>query len=160
MHDPISPFAPIRRGHYHVFMKCTPVFRTLYGVLFGAMLLSWPRPTLAQHTQQPGSIVLLGAHWCAPCMKELRDLPELARMVAPRAIVLAWVDRGVPVPPALSRQVSVWPVEQAQALALRLGGQGFGLPMATVIDGKGQPCPVWRKPLRAETLAAFLDACP
>lgn len=109
---------------------------------------------------EAGSIILLGAHWCAPCMRELRELPDLARMVAPRPIVLAWVDRAVPVPPALARQVTAMPVEQAHALALQLGGQGFGLPMAVMTDGKAVSCPVWRKPLRMDSLPGFLRSCP
>jgi thiol-disulfide isomerase/thioredoxin len=104
-------------------------------------------------------IVLLGARWCAPCMAEWRELPQLAARLAPDRIVLAWVDRPIAVPPALAGQVSAMPADEARALAVRYGGQGFGLPMAVMIDEHGRSCSPWRRPLRPEDLAEFFRMC-
>jgi hypothetical protein len=38
------------------------------------------------------------------------------------------------------------PAAEAQALAVRYGGQGFGLPMTAIVDAQGHACPVWRRP--------------
>lgn len=81
-------------------------------------------------------------------------------MVAPDRIVLAWVDRPIDVPAALAPQITAMPAAQAQALAISYGGQGYGLPMATILDAQGRPCPVWRRPLRPEDVAEFYRMCP
>lgn len=104
-------------------------------------------------------IVLLGARWCAPCMVEYRALDELVRAAAPDRIVLAWVDRPIPVPPALRGQVDAMPAEQALELARAVGGTGFGLPMAVRIPASGAPCRAWRAPLHAGQISALKAAC-
>jgi thiol-disulfide isomerase/thioredoxin len=123
------------------------------------MLLALSSPAQAQSKGPGRQIILLGARWCAPCMAEWRNLPRLAAMLAPDRIVLAWVDRPIPVPVTLAPQVSAIPAAEAQALAVKYGGQGFGLPMATLIDGRGEACPVWRRPLRPEDVGDFYRTC-
>jgi hypothetical protein len=51
------------------------------------------------------------------------------------------------------------PAAEAQALAVRYGGQGFGLPMTAIVDAQGHACPVWRRPLRPEDVADFYRTC-
>jgi thiol-disulfide isomerase/thioredoxin len=121
--------------------------------------MALPSPARAGNEVSERRIILLGARWCAPCMAEWRNLPRLAAMVAPDRIVLAWIDRPIPVPPALAPQVSAAPVVEAQALAVKYGGQGFGLPMATIIDGRDKACAVWRRPLHPENVKEFYQAC-
>jgi thiol-disulfide isomerase/thioredoxin len=128
----------------------------LYASLMTAML---PSPVLAQDHGGEHRIILLGARWCAPCMVEWRNLPQLAAAVAPDRIVLAWVDRPIPVPPALAPQVSSMPAAEAQALALRHGGQGFGLPMVLIVEEGGKVCSVWRRPLTVGDLAEAYRPC-
>jgi len=131
-------------------------------ILMSAAVLSMalPPPLQAQSEGSGRRIVLWGARWCAPCMVEWRDLPRLAATLAPDRIVLAWVDRPIPVPPVLASQVSTMPALEARALAMRYGGQGFGVPMAALIDAHGEACPVWRRALRPEDVAEFYRMCP
>jgi hypothetical protein len=93
-------------------------------------------------------------------MVEWRNLPQLAARLAPDRIVLAWVDRPVQAPGALAGRVSIMPVEEARALARRLGGQGYGLPMATILGEHGETCPPWRRALRPEDVSEFYRSCP
>lgn len=110
-----------------------------------------------------GQVILLGARWCAPCMAEWRDLGALVEAARPDKVVLAWVDRPIPPPPGLAGQVAILPVEQARALALKLGGEGYGLPMATYfpanVPGSAVPCAPWRAPLRPDNLGALRKLC-
>ena len=92
-------------------------------------------------------------------MAELRNLEKLAEAAAPDVIVLAWVDRPIPVPANLAGKVETMPAEQARALAQSLGGEGFGLPMATVVLAGRKPCPPWRASLRVADLAALRRLC-
>jgi hypothetical protein len=92
-------------------------------------------------------------------MAELRNLAKLVDAAAPDVIVLAWVDRPIPVPANLAGKVETMPAEQARALAQSLGGEGYGLPMATVVSAGRKPCPPWRAPLRVADLAALGRLC-
>ncbi|WP_343615179.1 hypothetical protein [Novosphingobium sp.] len=136
-------------------MRRSSILFSLVPAIFLMMVL--PSSLRAQDSGR--RVILLGARWCAPCMAEWRNLPRLAAMVAPDRIVLAWVDRPIAVPPALASQVTTMPAAEAQALAVRYGGQGFGLPMAAIVDAQGHACPVWRRPLRPEDVADFYRTC-
>lgn len=92
-------------------------------------------------------------------MVEWRNLPQLVTAIAPDPIVLAWVDRPIPVPQPLAPQVSAMPAAEAQALAVRHAGQGFGLPMALLVDEGGAVCSIWRRALRPEDMADFYRPC-
>ena len=108
----------------------------------------------------PERIVLFGAHWCAPCQAEYRSLPDLVAASAPDKIVLAWVDRPVQRPSMVSKYgVEELATKDAQALGLRLGGEGYGLPFTAVMDGDGRLCALWRKPLHPEDVMRLISSC-
>jgi thiol-disulfide isomerase/thioredoxin len=115
-------------------------------------------PCIAQQPT-PRRLVLLGARWCAPCVAEYRNLPNIVNAAAPDQVVLAWVDRPMPVPPQLASRVQTMTPVEARALALRLGGEGFGLPMATIIEGARPPCPPWRGHLHEWDIFALRSLC-
>jgi hypothetical protein len=50
-------------------------------------------------------------------------------------------------------------VADAQALAERMGGEGYGLPFSAMFDSNGHVCSLWRKPLRPEDIASMKAAC-
>lgn len=139
-------------------MRRTSILFNVISFIFLAIMV--PASLQAQSEATGRRIILLGARWCAPCMAEWRNLPRLAAMVAPDRIVLAWVDRPIAVPPGLAPQVTTMPAPEAQALAVRHGGQGFGLPMAVIMDAQGKACPLWRRPLRPEDVTDFYRTCP
>ena len=111
------------------------------------------------NTGESGRVILLGARWCAPCMAEYRALGELVKAAEPDRLVLAWIDAPLPVPPALRGQLDVMPPEQARALALAVGGAGFGLPMAVRMPATGGQCRVWRAPLHPRQMPALKGLC-
>jgi thiol-disulfide isomerase/thioredoxin len=135
--------------------NCLKFSLSLLG-LFGAGLAMAAQES---PSAQPRKIILLGARWCAPCMAELRDLPRLAAAAAPDRIALAWVDRPPALPPALAAQVDIIAPPQAHALAVRLGGQGFGLPMAAIMAPSGQYCRPWPHSLSPEKLPDLRQSC-
>lgn len=92
-------------------------------------------------------------------MAEWRDLAALVAAAKPDRVVLAWVDRPIPPPPALVGQVAIMPQPQALELAHRLGGEGFGLPMAAYVPAGGRPCAPWRAPLGVGDLGALRQLC-
>ncbi|WCT78318.1 hypothetical protein [Novosphingobium humi] len=135
----------------------------LYGAFLAASSLAAPSlaaPSLAaQAPSGAGQVILLGARWCAPCMAEWRDLAALVAAASPDQVVLAWVDRPMPPPPALNGQVAVMPHAQALELAQRLGGEGFGLPMAAYAPVGRRPCAPWRGPLRPKDMESLRQLC-
>lgn len=124
--------------------------------------LSQPAPPKSDPASSE-AIVLFGARWCAPCMQEWQNLPELARAAAPRLILLAWVDRPIAVPVGSPSgplpNVQALDLSQARQLADQFGGTGYGLPMAQILRNGRPICPVWRKPLSAGNLGAMLASC-
>lgn len=104
-------------------------------------------------------IVLFGAHWCAPCMVEYRDLSALVSAAEPDRLVLAWVDEPVPVPGQLAGRVDAVSAREARGLADRLLGEGYGLPSAVVLDPAGRACAVWKAPLHGSEVRALRDRC-
>jgi len=125
----------------------------LYGIFLAAS------PLHAQTTAEGGRVILLGARWCAPCMAEWRDLALLVNAAKPDQVVLAWVDRPISPPASLAGKVAVMPSAQARELALRLGGEGFGLPMATYAPARMQACPPWRASLHPRDLEGLRKLC-
>jgi len=127
------------------------------------MLMMASGPARSQDRRAPSlhdAIVLFGAHWCAPCRGEYRNLPALIAAAAPDRLVIAWIDRSIG-PPAgvLPGEIAVLGVEDAQTLAGRIGGEGYGLPFSAMFDSAGRVCSVWRKPLGAADIKALKAAC-
>lgn len=92
-------------------------------------------------------ILLFGARWCAPCMVEYRELPNLVRAASPEHITLAWIDRSIAPPAELASDVRALPVDEAQRLAGQIAGVGYGLPFSAAFDASGHVCAIWRHPL-------------
>ena len=92
-------------------------------------------------------IFLFGARWCAPCMVEYKDLPNLVRAAAPEHITLAWVDRSIAPPADLASDVTGISVEKARQIASEVAGVGYGLPFSAMFDADGHACAIWRHPL-------------
>jgi thiol-disulfide isomerase/thioredoxin len=120
-----------------------------------AMTVS-PAAAIAGQGHDSSAIVLFGAHWCAPCMGEVRRLPELAAAAAPDHLLLAWVDRPVGAPPT---NVESLPPEAARGLAHSLMGDGYGLPFSVMFDARGGVCAVRRSPLDPAAIASMRSQC-
>jgi hypothetical protein len=69
------------------------------------------------------------------------------------------VDRPLALPPTLAAQVEIMPPPQAHALAQRLGGQGFGLPMAAMMATTGRFCRPWPHSLTPANLGELRKSC-
>ena len=112
---------------------------------------------------EPRALVLFGARWCAPCMGEYADLAQITAAAAPGPVLLAWTDRAIAPPrglsPTLAVQVRSLPVDVARRLALRLGGEGYGLPMAAMLDADGRDCALMRAPVGPAEIRAMLRRC-
>lgn len=105
-------------------------------------------------------LVLFGAHWCAPCTIELRDLPAIAAAAKPEEnVVLAWIDAPPSVPASLAGKVEALRPDHAQRLAERVLGEGYGLPSAAMLDAEGRACAVWRAPLRDADVQVLRGRC-
>lgn len=90
----------------------------------------------------------------------MRILPALIAAAAPDRIALAWIDRPMPLPSNISpATIDNIGAKDAQSLAARLGGEGYGLPFAVMLDKEGQVCAVWRKPLRPTDIDALRADC-
>lgn len=108
----------------------------------------------------PSALILFGANWCAPCLAELRVLPELATSVAPGRIMLAWTDAK---PATLW---SSWPanadiMSRVDALRLmsELNQESAGLPFAALLDASGRICSVWRGKMTQERITILKGRC-
>lgn len=108
----------------------------------------------------PGSLILFGANWCAPCLEELRELPVFAQAVAPSRVILAWTDGK---PPQLWREwpanAEMAPIADAIAAMEHLGGATAGLPYVMLLDGKGKLCADLRGKLTLERLEKLKTRC-
>jgi thiol-disulfide isomerase/thioredoxin len=106
-----------------------------------------------------GLLVMFGAHWCAPCMIEYRNLPAIAAATAPDRVALAWTDRPISLQPSTAANVVSLPADEARRLAQSIAGPGYGLPFSVQYDRNGEVCAVWRKPLDARDIAALRARC-
>ena len=77
-------------------------------------------------------------------MVEYRNLPQLVRAAAPDQLVLAWIDRPITPPGDLADHVVSLPAADAMRHAVRIAGEGFGLPFSAMLDANGRACAVWR----------------
>ncbi len=121
--------------------------RTLILVAFTAILAV--SAVRAEPAGQPpiSRVVLIGAHWCAPCRAELPELGALAAAAGPARVMLGWIDRKPVLPPASSAVIEVLPVAAARNLVSRHGIAARGVPFAVAYAADGKPCTVWRGPL-------------
>ncbi len=108
----------------------------------------------------PSALILFGANWCAPCLAELRILPDLAAGVAPEQIVLAWTDaKPMTLWPSWPGNAALMPRADAARLAAEMGRESAGLPFAAQLDGNGRLCSVWRGKVTRERIAALKARC-
>jgi hypothetical protein len=118
----------------------------------------------SSQTQEPrarnaDAVIMFGANWCAPCLEELRNLPELAAATAPGRLLLAWRD-GSPRPlwPAWPANVDIKPSAEIERL---VGSKDLpaGLPYAVVLDSKGERCAVLNGKLTRDRIARLRARC-
>ena len=129
-------------------------------ILAMMMTLAVPGATASPVPVREGrTIMTFGARWCAPCMVEYRELPELVRAAAPDQITLAWVDRQIAAPPGAVATVRSLSTDEARRAARRIGGEGYGLPFSAMFDETGHLCAVWRARLKAADVAVMRAQC-
>ncbi len=121
-------------------------------------------PALAAAPSEPARpriarVVLVGAHWCAPCRAELPELGALAAAAAPARVALGWTDRQPPVPAPLAGMIELVPISAARTLASRHGAAARGVPFALAYSADGALCTLWRGPLRPADWAKLESQC-
>jgi thiol-disulfide isomerase/thioredoxin len=106
------------------------------------------------------TLILFGASWCAPCVAEVRAISGIAAAASGNPVVLAWTDDGI------SRLRIVVPANVQVASKIRTeqlwnahGRSAAGLPYSVMLDGAGQRCASWSRPLSPEAVAAMRRAC-
>jgi len=126
-----------------------------------AVLLAASSAPAAEEAPPPAhALILFGANWCAPCLAELRSLPDYGAMIAPAPLLVAWTDGQPPrLWPAWPGNAQMVPLGQAPALLARIGGKTAGLPYVAMLDEKGRLCADLRGKLDRERLAAMLRTC-
>jgi hypothetical protein len=92
-------------------------------------------------------------------MAEVRDLGALAAAAKPDRLVLAWIDKPLPVPQNMSGTIEVLPSSEARGLAGRWLGEGFGLPAALMIANQQSTCPPWRASLKPRDIITLRKIC-
>jgi thiol-disulfide isomerase/thioredoxin len=111
------------------------------------------------HSNDARTIMMFGARWCAPCMEEYRQLPDLARASAPDRIMLAWIDKQIAPPTPGIGTVETLPADEARRLARSVLGEGYGLPFSVMFDKSGRRCTIWRSPLRIRDIGVMQRQC-
>ena len=139
-------------------MRGRAILAVFFIVSMATALPGAVRSQASSDTREQHRIVLFGAHWCAPCQAEFRNLPALVAAAAPDRLVLAWTDRPLPAT-VLPATVDTLSAREAQFLAERFGGEGYGLPFTVMLDREGQECAIWRKPLRPDEIDALRAKC-
>lgn len=152
--------------------------RTYLPGALAALALVFAPPAMADTSPAPpaNALILFGAHWCAPCTAELRNLDQiLARLVLLQAsspqLVLAWIDRPVS-PTTVSRALGARPDSRqavphvviptpatAVAWAEPHMDRAHGLPFAVLTDAHGTVCALHQGAVQAETIGAMWTAC-
>ena len=106
------------------------------------------------------TILLFGASWCAPCIRELRSLGKLATAARPDRILLVWTDGGIKRHSLPSYEnVEVVSDIQGRVLVKKYASGNSGLPYSVMIDEKGRRCAEWRKGLTPEALIELRANC-
>jgi hypothetical protein len=111
----------------------------------------------------PGPSVLL--FWrtdCAPCLLELRNLPELTRAARPGRLVLIALQPRDELARGLRRlgPVQTWrAMEDPASVLVRFGGKPPSLPLAVALDPKGKVCRVRHGLLGRNIVAEWIKAC-
>lgn len=105
-------------------------------------------------------IVLFGANWCAPCLAELRELPQIASAAAPDRVIIAWIDEGVRISDK-AEKAGVMQVSAASArdLMARHGTGNAGLPLAVMLGSDGKRCAMVRRRLDSAGIASLRREC-
>lgn len=105
-------------------------------------------------------IILFGASWCAPCLIEIRGLPQLAAAAAPDRLIVAWTDSGADRYLAAA-PANVEPMAQgaSRRMLASLAGDVAGLPFAVMLDRQGRRCAEWRAPLTPRDVARLRALC-
>jgi len=149
--------------------------RTQLARALAALVFLSAQPAMAD--SPPGNaLILFGAHWCAPCTAELRDLDAIMHRLAmvqgtQPQLVLAWIDR--PVPPAMvtrlldaggearggAPHVVILPPATASSWAEPHLAKAHGLPFAVMTDAHGAVCALHQGAVRAETIDDLWATC-
>jgi len=104
-------------------------------------------------------VVLVGAHWCAPCRAELPRLAALAAAARPATLALGWTDRLPMLPAAARTAVEGLPPATARTLLERHAQTARGLPFALAYTATGTLCALWRGPLTEADWPALAARC-
>lgn len=109
------------------------------------------------------SVLLFWRTDCAPCLLELRNLPQLTRAAHPGRLVLIALqsredlERGLQ---RLERPVRTWrATEDPASVLVRFGGKPPALPLAVALDPAGKVCRVRHGLLGRNIVAEWIKAC-
>lgn len=135
--------------------KCSLLFAASTAILAASAAPAQNRPLQAPVAR----VILVGAHWCAPCRAELPELGTLAAAASPARIAVGWTDRKPVLAAALTGIIEVLPVMAAKDLVNRHGTAARGVPFAVGYGADGKVCTVWRGPLKAPDWPKLVQAC-
>lgn len=118
------------------------------------------------HADGPGAenpkhrILLFGASWCAPCIKELRSMGKLASAAKPDRIVIVWTDGGIRRYRVPSYQnVEIASDTQGRMLVSKFTSGSAGLPYSVMIDERDRKCAEWNKSLTPDAMTVMRNIC-
>jgi len=137
----------------------TTLFAAVWLSLGGSPSL---QPVQGKH-EQGGTgftVMMFGASWCAPCVAELRRLPELAAAASPGQLVIAWIDRQPGMRGrALPDNVRIMSPDEARRHFASISEGNQGLPLTAMFDTAGKRCGLLRKPADASGLRRLKEDC-
>ena len=136
-------------------LKCSPLF-VAGATIFAASAAPAQNPS-SQHAIT--RVILVGAHWCAPCRAELPELGTLAAAASPARIAVGWTDRKPVLAAPITGIIEVLPVMAAKDLVNRHGTAARGVPFAVGYGADGKVCTVWRGPLKAADWPKLVQTC-